>query len=226
MTDPYREWDGAYVMGSLSPGERREYERHLSTCADCAGEVAALAGISGILAAVPPERATSLVSPETRAEERPPPSLWPGLLASARRSRRWARVRVGALVAAVAAVAAALALLLPSWLATPDSGQVVALTQTVPSPITAEASLHDEPWGTRIELVCWYAQASDSPARSFEYALYVTDRAGGATPVARWHASAGSRSTPVGTTHLARDEIGRIDVRLVDKGLVLLEARP
>jgi anti-sigma factor RsiW len=28
--DKYREWDAAYVLGSLSTDERREYERHLS----------------------------------------------------------------------------------------------------------------------------------------------------------------------------------------------------
>jgi anti-sigma factor RsiW len=32
MTDPYSTWDAAYVLGSLSSSDRREYENHLSVC--------------------------------------------------------------------------------------------------------------------------------------------------------------------------------------------------
>lgn len=252
-SDPYREWDGAYVMGSLSPSERREYEQHLSSCADCAGEVAALAGISGILSGVPAERAMTLVPDTADASDTsdadsvpgagqpdggpppdPPPTLLPTLLTAGRLARRRARLRVAALVAAAAAVAAAVALTVPSLFGGPQetvaTGRLVTLSQAVPSPITAEATLYAEPWGTRIQLVCWYAQSTaatgSSPAPAFDYALYVTDRAGADTQVASWNASAGSRSTPVATTSLPRDQIGGIDIRLADTGLVLLEASP
>ena len=30
--DPYAMWDAAYVLGSLSGNERREFEAHLATC--------------------------------------------------------------------------------------------------------------------------------------------------------------------------------------------------
>lgn len=302
MTHPYREWDGAYVMGSLSPSERREYERHLSTCAECTAEVASLAGISGILSGVPTEQAMALLpNPPPTADTdtdigsvtadrsaadlaaaaagsatagaavvgsapvgltaagsasvgsaaagsaaagrgvswepvptEVPASLLPKLLESARRSRRRARRRVVALVAAAAAVAAAVALVVPWLLSSPtpsESGQLLAMAQTVPGPITAEATLYAEPWGTRIQVVCLYAAsaggpASGGPAKVFQYALYVTDRSGTDTQVASWSAAAGSRSTPVATTRLMRDQINRIDIRLVDTGLVLLEARP
>ena len=33
--DPYAMWDAAYVLGSLSSAERREYEAHLVTCRQC-----------------------------------------------------------------------------------------------------------------------------------------------------------------------------------------------
>ena len=266
--DPYREWDGAYVMGSLSPSERREYEQHLSSCADCAGEVASLAGISGILSGVPPEQALALLPDGSAAasvsrpavvggpsgggslgacdgafdggvvrrlgDDVPPPSLLPKLLAASRAARRRTRLRVTALVAAAAAVAAAVALAVPLLLTGPSetvaSGQLVSLSQAVPSPITAEATLFAEPWGTRIQVVCWYARdttsAGAAPVRAFRYALHVTDRSGADTQVASWNASAGSRSTPVATTNLPRDQIGTIDIRLADTGLVLLEAHP
>ena len=33
--DPYREWDAAYVLGALSPRDRRAFEQHLATCPAC-----------------------------------------------------------------------------------------------------------------------------------------------------------------------------------------------
>ena len=43
-TDKYREWDGAYVLGALSPEERLEFEDHLPDCPDCTAAVAESAG--------------------------------------------------------------------------------------------------------------------------------------------------------------------------------------
>ena len=34
-SDPYEMWDAAYVLGSLSSSERRQYETHLSGCKRC-----------------------------------------------------------------------------------------------------------------------------------------------------------------------------------------------
>ncbi|WP_425955706.1 anti-sigma factor family protein [Xylanimonas sp. McL0601] len=48
-TDPFTDWDGAYVLGSLSPTERREFEAHLATCDACRRAVAELAGLPGLL---------------------------------------------------------------------------------------------------------------------------------------------------------------------------------
>ena len=38
--DRYLTWDAAYVLGSLSSAERREYEAHLETCDRCRSAVA------------------------------------------------------------------------------------------------------------------------------------------------------------------------------------------
>jgi anti-sigma-K factor RskA len=37
--DRFGEWAGAYALGALSLDERREFEAHLSTCAECARDV-------------------------------------------------------------------------------------------------------------------------------------------------------------------------------------------
>ncbi len=38
----FADWDSAYVLGALSPAERREYEEHLETCETCRRSVAEL----------------------------------------------------------------------------------------------------------------------------------------------------------------------------------------
>ncbi|MER5266503.1 zf-HC2 domain-containing protein, partial [Actinosynnema sp. NPDC002837] len=106
--DPYRDWGAAYVLGSLSPGERREFEGHLPGCPECSGDVASFAGVPGILSAVPRDRALDLLEPEAAATE-PPPAVLVGLLA-AERARRWrARVLVAAALVVAALTGAAVA---------------------------------------------------------------------------------------------------------------------
>src|SRR5438046_722381 len=39
-----------YALGSLDPGERAEFERHLETCASCRVEVQSFREVSGLLA--------------------------------------------------------------------------------------------------------------------------------------------------------------------------------
>ena len=45
----YAMWDAAYVLGSLSPGDRREFEAHMANCPACRHAVAKLSGMPAIL---------------------------------------------------------------------------------------------------------------------------------------------------------------------------------
>ena len=46
----WRHEAAAYVLGALTPGDRRRYEAHLRSCPACRGEgVAGLAGLPGLL---------------------------------------------------------------------------------------------------------------------------------------------------------------------------------
>ncbi|WP_159792766.1 zf-HC2 domain-containing protein [Puerhibacterium puerhi] len=107
--DPYREWDAAYVLGALAPGERREYERHLAACDACREAVAEIAGIPGVLGTVTPQERAGLLAPAGEGAEPDDggggPVVVPlaGVAAAARRSR--ARRR-SLLVAAAAALVA------------------------------------------------------------------------------------------------------------------------
>ncbi|WIX93096.1 zf-HC2 domain-containing protein [Amycolatopsis sp. DG1A-15b] len=97
MSDPYRDWDAAYVLGALSPAERREYEGHLGCCVSCAAAVASFAGMPGMLSMVPRETSAELLEPVP-----PRASLVPGLARTIRASRRRGRTRVAAALAATA----------------------------------------------------------------------------------------------------------------------------
>ncbi|MFS8097587.1 hypothetical protein LFM09_10650 [Lentzea alba] len=95
MTCPFREWDVAYVLGSLSSGDRHTYERHLTACPSCEHEVCRLTGTAGLLARVPAEWAVeSLAAPPV------PATVLPGLA----RAARLRRLRVTTTTVLVAAM--------------------------------------------------------------------------------------------------------------------------
>lgn len=96
MTCPFREWDVAYVLGSLSPGDRQIYERHLGACPPCEHEVCRLAGTAGLLSRVPAEWAVESLTTTPQV----PATVLPALARAARR-RRLLVTTTAVLVAAV-----------------------------------------------------------------------------------------------------------------------------
>lgn len=101
-TDPYREWDVAYLLGSLSTAERTEYERHLETCAACKGEVGGLADLPSVLSALSRDQAAELLTAGT-----PSPAVRIlRLRKAARSSRRTARAWIAVVLIAIAVVLA------------------------------------------------------------------------------------------------------------------------
>jgi hypothetical protein len=232
LNDPYREWDAAYLLGSLSPTERREYEEHLKTCPHCSAELSSLVGLTGILAVVPPERATALLTEDPAAIEPAPPNLLPRLVDATRRVRRRKRIGVAALASAAAVAAAAIAVVvIPRDEPAPPAaaGRMVQLVpMKQPSRLSAEVRLVSKPWGTWVDAVCRYQHSTPStpgPSRTFDYAMYVTDRDGRTTQISNWFSSTGDAEVrPSGTTMLEVDEIAVIDIRSVRTGAVLLRA--
>ena len=77
LSDRFATWDAAYVLGALSPVERREYEEHLAGCPACQAAVSELAGLPGLLAQVPPEDGALLAAaPGAEVlDDGPPPDL-------------------------------------------------------------------------------------------------------------------------------------------------------
>jgi hypothetical protein len=231
--DAFRDWDAAYLLGSLSAAERRGFEHHLEGCASCAAAVAELAGLPGLLSKVTVNDASALLGDGEALA--PPATLLPRLVHSVRRRRR-RRILVSTLgfVAAAAAIVLAVPLLMQATVpsAGPATSAVsqaqIALSQVVPSPLQASIRLVPQPWGTRVEMNCRYAAQSsgDGYVTSADYAMYVTDAAGQATQIATWTAGPGEDAEPAGTTSLTPGQIVFVDVRAVSTGAVLLRGSP
>src|SRR5262245_59696323 len=93
-THEYTMWDAAYVLGSLSSADRREYEAHLSTCTSCRDAVSELSGMPALLSRLTREDVAAI--DETVAEGAdtapPMPEMLGALLAKVSWRRRRARM--------------------------------------------------------------------------------------------------------------------------------------
>ena len=219
-TDQFTLYDAAYVLGALSPAERREFEDHLKDCAACSNAVSELAGLPGLMSKVSVEQLTAEV-------EAPPETLLPSLAREVRRERGRRRLAVGAAgVAAACLIAVGAAVLTgpdparpvavaPSSTppSAPSSSESLALTAVVPSPVSASARLVDMAWGTRIDLTCSYSAKGYSSAVATSYVLVVIDRSGAAQQVATWKALPDREVTLMGATSLARQNIAVVEIR-------------
>jgi Putative zinc-finger len=243
IPDRFAQWDAAYVLGALSPAERREFEEHLATCPHCQTAVSELAGIPGLLAQVSPadaamlslavdnqvERGESEATSDTETElieAGPPPSLLPKIIKTARRRRR-------KMVAAVAGIAAAVVLVIGGIAAAtgliplrPESPQRVAFSPVVPSGITAVADVIPAEHGTEIKVECVYAEVNNPrPGGGHDiYSVVVVDRSGNATEIKEWPATPNKQMRPSGTTPLKVSEIADLEIRETETNEVLLRA--
>jgi hypothetical protein len=241
MTDPrdhafYGDWDGAYVLGALSPAERREFEQHLETCERCRQSVGELSGMPGLLGRVDADRAFALLEPAADADPdgaaaaaAAPPIDLVDRIERIERRRRTRRLRIIAAVAAVAVVATAVTVPAVVLSAQPHPDVAVALAPTTTSPLSAQIQLTSVQWGTRIDMHCAYGTDNDwsDPADEgdWDYALWVVDRDGVASQVSTWKATSGSKVGLSAATALPLDRIATVEVRSGTTGDVLLSRR-
>lgn len=221
--DEFAEWDAAYVLGALSPGERAAYEQHLADCPDCSDAVGALAVIPGLLGKVPAEDVPGEIA-------EPPPadllartrSVAQGEVVSIRRRRRrWTGFIAAVAASAVLVVGGAV------WVQQRDTSQpgvTVAMQQARTNPLSATLKLHDKAWGTEVSMTCTYADSSEWGSQSV-YGLYVVDDAGHATSISTWSAKPGTTAKLTAATAVPRAKIAHLQVRTAT-GTVLLTANP
>jgi anti-sigma factor RsiW len=226
-SDPYAEWDAAYVLGALAPAERLEFEGHLAGCTRCRASVAEIAGLPGLLAQVGPEDAAALTeAPDPH--DGIPATVMPEVLATVRRQRgRLTRLLVG-LAAAVVLVLAGLGLGQALGAPGPDEPQQLAFTPVAPSFITANVSLVPVGSGTDVQVECQYSGATDpDPLGHYaRYSIVVTDRAGHATAIKDWPISAHKVMRPSATTPLPVDQIRAVEIRETATNATVLRAQP
>ena len=219
MSCDFHEWSAAYVLGSLSPAERTDYERHLAGCEECTAAVRQLAGLPGLLAKVPADVL------ETSGAEPVPDTLRPALVDATRRDQRRRSTRL--LVAAAAAVvlvgggSAAIAATVahddqPLASAPTTAGNVgtadrLRMMPVGPGSSSGWVSLTPVAWGTRLDLTCEY----DSPYgghAAYAYALVVTTTDGRTEQVATWKALPGKELHVTGSTAATPDDIAEVEV--------------
>ncbi|MGK3203675.1 anti-sigma factor family protein [Amycolatopsis sp. MEPSY49] len=196
--DPFATFDAAYVLGALSPEDRRRFEEHLRTCDRCAASVRDLAGLPGLLARVDAPAVAPELSP-------PPPDLLPRVL---RRVRRGRRIRLAVTSASAAlAVSACVALAVVASAPSPSPG--IAMTALGQFPVRADARLDAFEWGTQVDMSCSYTGGRSGG----DYVLVAISHSGAETQLATWKAVPDNTARIVIGTALKRTDLAALEVR-------------
>ncbi|WP_373421202.1 anti-sigma factor family protein [Mycobacterium shigaense] len=223
----YAMWDAAYVLGSLSASDRREFETHLASCKACRQAVAELSGVPALLSQLDREEVAAIDRSGTTAPGLPEPStdLLPSLLAKARWRRRRTRVVTWAGSAAAAAVLAVGVFVGVQGHSAAPQQQVAAsaepMSQVGTTLLTSTVQLSAQHWGTFINLKC--VCLAPAYAHHDTLAMVVVGRDGSQTRLATWVAEPGHTATPAGSISTPLDQIAAVRVVSADSGQVLLE---
>ena len=221
--EQFADWDAAYVIGALSPADRRAFEAHLEGCQRCARAVAEIAPTLGLLARVDRERAESMLEEHeaTAAEPgEPSPSAMQArhaLLERAAREGRMRRSRWAGMLAAAAVLVIALGVSIGGLLMPGSAHGEVRAAELVAAgdlPLTASVELEPVAWGTRVALECSYA-GSGGPSEGRPYVLVVVDREGASSQISSWRALPGSTARLSAATALELDDIAAVEIRSV-----------
>jgi anti-sigma factor RsiW len=221
----YATWDAAYVLGSLSPADRREFEAHLSGCPLCTQAVAELSGMPALLAKLDTDTVAAI---NDQHDELPAmaPNLLPSLLFAVRRRRHRSRVMTwsaSAAAAALLAIGVFVGVADHSPTSAPPQASVSALpmAQIGTKALASTVSLSSQNWGTVIDLRC--VCLAPVYAHHDKLAMVVVNRDGTHTQLATWVADPGHTATPAGSISTPVGQIAAVQVVSADNGHVLLE---
>ncbi|MBV8966764.1 MAG: zf-HC2 domain-containing protein [Mycobacteriaceae bacterium] len=235
----YAMWDAAYVLGSLSSAERREFETHMGTCPSCRQAVAEISGMPALLSRLQADDVAE-IDEHGQAASAPPP-LRPELLTTLMKKVMWRRRRSRVMTWAVAATAAAVLVVgvFVAWRSNPAgltpapppqaSASALVMTPVMPTTMSATITLSGHRWGTQIEMNCTYgvetrgASDDQSDEAGDKLAMVVVGRDGSQARLATWVGLAGVTASPGGSTSLTIDQIAAVQVVSADDGNVLLQ---
>ena len=213
--------DAAYVLGSLSPAERKEFEAHLPGCDHCSLAVRNLAGLPGLLGRLDADVF------DAPAIDPVPDTLLPRLSRAVRRQqhrRTWLVAAAAAAVAAVISIGGVVAF------DHPGTGTPVAvaaplgpsMTQIGTDPMTAHLAVTSVGWGTKLDLTCSYPVPRQSASyEAGAYALVVHTVDGGSQRVATWTGLPGKTMHLSAATSSLASDISSVNVVRVGGPAVL-----
>lgn len=212
----YREWDGAYVLGALSPEERLEYEAHLAECPTCAAAVTESAGIPGVLRRLDAATAVRLrdLPAATPLPDEPPATV-------ARIAGRIQRRRRFTALAAAAAVVVALGggIAVGAGLPGPPDSVAAATTSAELRPVagsgvSASLTMRSIAEGTRLDWRCRYPDGGTWSGATRAYRLVVQVPDGSWRTVATWSANGNDGARLSTVTSIRRQDIRAVEIRL------------
>ncbi|MCV7409146.1 zf-HC2 domain-containing protein [Mycobacterium florentinum] len=224
----YAMWDAAYVLGSLSSVDRREFEGHMVHCAACREAVAELSGVPALLSQLDSEEAAAIAQsggiPPVTPE--PSPELLPSLLAKVAWRRRRTRAITWVASSAAAAVLAVGVFVGVQGHTTPAAPvQSVAasseMAQVGTNLLTSTVQISSQHWGTAINLKC--VCLAPPYAHHDTLAMVVVGRDGSQTRLATWVAEPGHTATPAASISTPIEQIAAVQVVAADSGQVLLQ---
>ncbi|MEB3982968.1 zf-HC2 domain-containing protein [Mycobacterium sp. 663a-19] len=222
----YAMWDAAYVLGSLSAVDRREFEAHMATCPACREAVAELSGVPALLSHLDRDEVAAIgEAGQSSPTPEMSPDLLPSLLATVRWRRRRARVTT-CVASAAAAVVLGIGVFIgvqghPSTSAPQMAASAQPMAQVGTTLLTSTVSLSSQHWGTFINLKC--VCLAPQYAHHDTLAMVVVGRDGSQTRLATWVAEPGHTATPAGSISTPMDQIAAVQVVAADTGQVLLQ---
>lgn len=229
----YAMWDAAYVLGSLSATDRREFEGHMSVCPSCRSAVAELSVMPALLSQLDGDEVAGFDSAAEQAarngaESSLPHELLPSLLAKVRQQRRRSRVMTwtaGAAAAVVLAISVFVGVHGHLSTSAPVAPQASALSQSMDqvgtSALASTFSITSERWGSSIDMKC--VCLAPISARHDRLAMVVVGRDGSRTKVATWTAEPGHTANLAGSISTPATQIATVQVVLADNDRVLLQ---
>jgi anti-sigma factor RsiW len=224
----YAMWDAAYVLGSLSASDRREFELHMADCVGCRQAVAELSGVPALLSQLDREEVATIGQPGPAGPLQAPeisPELLPSLLAKVQWRRRRTRAVTWVASAAAAVVLAVGVFVGVHGYSSTPAPQVTAsaepMSQVGTTLLASTVQLSSQHWGTSINLKC--VCLAPLYAHHDTLAMVVVGRDGSQTRLATWVADPGHTATPAGSISTPADQIAAVQVVAADTGQVLLQ---
>jgi hypothetical protein len=227
-TDNFRDWDAAYVLGALDADDRRAFEVHLATCAECAASVAEMAGLPGILGKLSTEDAVALLDEDERLagidDHLRDAVHMPGVVqrlavAANRRRRRNRLVLVGSALAVILLATLGGVAFAVNSSPTPATVAMVPVHENL---VEARMTITREGWGTRFDWSCSYNDKTSGWSPSVSYDLVVLLKSGKQETVATRRATAEHAAGLTASSDVPLGDISSVEIRLTGSSTPLL----